>query len=125
MKDKVDDFDKHAIRRKIQKCWSDSELPTFEKVMKVVNEDEDLPYYSSISLYRLLKSMDFVYVKHGRSSALIEKNEMVDWRRRYLRAIRRYRDEGRPIYYLDETWVNAGDVPYKVSCDKLVLYQDA
>ncbi|XP_022183104.1 uncharacterized protein LOC111042712 [Myzus persicae] len=34
--------------------------------------------------------------------------------------IRQYRMEGRPIYYLDETWVNAGDVPNKIGCDKSI-----
>ncbi|XP_022174483.1 uncharacterized protein LOC111036671 [Myzus persicae] len=120
VKDKVDDFDKYAIRRKIHKFWSDREFPTLDKILQVINEDKDLPDFSRTSLYRLLKSMDFEYVKQGRNSALIEKTEIVDWRRRYLRAIRRYREEGRPIYYLDETWVNAGDVPHKVWCDKSI-----
>ncbi|CAI6369665.1 unnamed protein product [Macrosiphum euphorbiae] len=86
VKDKVDDFDKYAIRRKIHKFWCDREFPTLDKILQVVNEDEDLPDFSRTSMYRLVKSMDFVYVKQGRNSALIEKTEIVDWRRRYLRA---------------------------------------
>ncbi|XP_049764485.1 uncharacterized protein LOC126092800 [Schistocerca cancellata] len=39
---------------------------------------------------------------------LIDRDDIFLWRRRYLRTIKRLRDEGRPIYYLDETWVNAG-----------------
>jgi len=85
----VDDFDKYAIRRKIHKFWSDREFPTLDKILQVINEDEDLPNFSRTSLYRLLKSMDFECVKQGRNSALIEKTEIVDWRRRYLRAIPR------------------------------------
>ncbi|XP_022183156.1 uncharacterized protein LOC111042762 [Myzus persicae] len=95
-------------------------MPTLDKVLVAVNEERDLPDFSRISLFRLLKSMDFVYIKRGRHSALIEKLEIILWRRIYLREIKRYREEGRPIYYLDETWVNAEDVNSKVWFDKTV-----
>ncbi|XP_018578243.1 uncharacterized protein LOC108916465 [Anoplophora glabripennis] len=42
------------------------------------------------------------------------------WRRDYLQAIKRYREEGRSIYYLDETWVNAGDVREKIWIDTTI-----
>lgn len=64
--------------------------------------------------------MDFVYTKRGRNSALLDSNELILWRRRYLRSIKKFREEGRPIYFLDETWVNAGDVNTKVWVDKTV-----
>jgi hypothetical protein len=51
---------------------------------------------------------------------MIEKDEIVIWRNKYLEDIRKYRAEGRTIYYLDETWVNAGDVPSKIWVDKTV-----
>ncbi|XP_008178574.1 uncharacterized protein LOC103307901 [Acyrthosiphon pisum] len=117
---KTDDFDKYAIRRKIHNLWINRELPTLDKILSVVNEDESLPSFSRATLHRLLKSMDFVYTKRGRNSALLDSNELILWRRRYLRNIKKYREEGRPIYYLDETWVNAGDVNTKVWVDKTV-----
>lgn len=107
---KVDDFDKYAIRRKIHQFWFNRELPTLDKILTVVNEDQSLPSFSRTSLYRLMKSMEFEYAKRGRNSALLEKNEIILWRRQYIRDLRKYREEGRQIYYLDETWVNAGDV---------------
>ena len=57
--------------------------------------------------------MDFVYTKRVRNSALLEKDEIVIWRRRYLQTIQKYREEGRHLYFLDETWVNAGDCTNK------------
>ena len=119
--EKIDEFDKYAIRRKIHQFWHNRDLPTLDKVLVAINEEEDLPNFSRTSLFRLMKSMDFVYVKRGRQSALIEKMEIIVWRRKYLRHIKQYRGEGRPIYYLDETWVNAGDVNSKVWSDKTVL----
>lgn len=117
---KIDDFDKNAIRRKIHQFWFNRELPTLDTMLTVINEDESLPDFSRTTLYRLLMSMDFEYGKRGRNSALLEKNELRVWRRRYLRDIKRYREEGRPIYFLDETWVNAGDVTSRVWKDKSV-----
>jgi len=119
IEEKIDEFDRYAIR-KIHQFWHNRDLPTLDKVLVAINEDEGLPDFSRTSLFRLMKSMDFVYVKRGRHSALIEKMEIIVWRRNYLRQIKQYREEGRPIYYLDETWVNAGDVNSKVWFDKTV-----
>ncbi|KAE9543695.1 hypothetical protein AGLY_002091 [Aphis glycines] len=101
--EKVDDFDKYGIRRKVHQFWHDRDTPTLDKILVSVNKDNGLPNFSRTSLFRLLKSMDFVYMKRDRNSD-----------------IKRYREEGRPIYYLDETWVNAGDVNSKVWVDKTV-----
>ncbi|KAF0749684.1 DDE 3 domain-containing protein, partial [Aphis craccivora] len=88
LSEKVDDFDKYGIRRKVHQFWHDRDTPTLDKILVSVNEDNGLPNFSRTSLFRLLKSMDF--------------------------------RRGRPIYYLDETWVNAEDVNSKVWVDKTV-----
>jgi hypothetical protein len=36
----------------------------------------------------------------------VERPHIVDWRCRYLREIRRYRAENRPIIYIDESWID-------------------
>lgn len=118
--DKVDEFDKYAIRRKVHQFWHNREMPTLDKILVAVNEEADLPNISRSSLHRLLKSMDFIFTKRGRNTALLEREDIILWRRNYLRNIKRYREEGRPIYYLDETWVNAGDVNSKIWVDKSV-----
>lgn len=115
---KTDEFDKDAIRMKIYQLLINRELPTLNKILSVVNADKSLPSFSRATLHRLLKSMDLEYVKRGRKSGLLDSNNLILWRRRYLRNIRKYREEGRPIYYLDETWVNAGDVTNIVLADK-------
>ncbi|XP_060855452.1 uncharacterized protein LOC132933150 [Metopolophium dirhodum] len=51
---------------------------------------------------------------------MTEKNEIVVWRRMYLENIQKYREEGRHIYFLDETWVNAGDCTSKTWVDTTV-----
>uniref|UniRef100_A0A2S2N8G6 DDE-1 domain-containing protein n=1 Tax=Schizaphis graminum TaxID=13262 RepID=A0A2S2N8G6_SCHGA len=64
--------------------------------------------------------MGFKFTKRECNSALIENDEIRAWRREYIRDIRKYREEGRPIYYIDEMWVNAGDVAIRVWRDTTV-----
>ncbi|XP_025192636.1 uncharacterized protein LOC112592697 [Melanaphis sacchari] len=66
--EKVDEFDKYGIRRKVHQFWHDRDTPTLDKILVSVNEDKGLPNFSRTSLFRLLKSMDFVYMKRGRNS---------------------------------------------------------
>ncbi|XP_025191724.1 uncharacterized protein LOC112591976 [Melanaphis sacchari] len=107
--DTFDDFDKNAVRGHVHKIWFTRQIPTVDKIHQSVSADINLPPISRTNLFRLLKALDFRYTKRSRNSALTEKNELVEWRRRYLRDIERYRKEGRHIYYLDETWVNVNE----------------
>jgi len=74
--DKVKDFDKVVILRKIHQFWLNRELPNLNKILSVVNEDDTLPDLSLTTLWRLLKSMGFKFTKRGRNSALIENSEI-------------------------------------------------
>lgn len=119
--EKIDDLEKDAVRQKVHDFWFRREIPTLDKILISINDDPaDLPHFSRATLHRLLKSMNFEYSKRGRNSAMIEKDEIVIWRNKYLEQIRKYRAEGQTIYYLDETWINAGDVPSKIWDDKTV-----
>jgi len=121
-----DDFDRNAVRRHVHSIWFRREIPTVDKIHKAVSDDKDLPTVSRTSMFKLLKELKFRYVKRGRNSALTEKTELILWRRRYLRSIRNYREEGRHVYYLDETWVNAGDCPnYEWRDTTITSHRDA
>ena len=117
MTEAVDDFDRTAIRRKVHTYFFRNELPTIDKILKEVNDDTDLPNFKRTTFYKLLKELDFRFLKRGRNSLLIEREEIVVWRRDYLRKIKKFRQEGRKIYYLDETWVNAGHTKARVWVD--------
>lgn len=63
----------------------------------------------------------YKFSKISRNSVLKEKNEIIAWRRRFLREIRKYRKDGKKLYFLDETWVNAGHTVSKVWKDTTIL----
>ncbi|XP_008181501.1 uncharacterized protein LOC103307625 [Acyrthosiphon pisum] len=85
-----------------------------------MNEDEKLPNFSRSSLRRILKHLNYEYLKKNRNSALIERNDIVCWRRKYLESLKHYRLSGRPIYYLGETWVDAGEATTKSWVDTVI-----
>jgi len=121
-----DEFARNTVRRHVHSIWFRREIPTVNKIHKAVSDDNDLPIVSRTSLFKLLKELQFSYVKRSGNSALSEKSELILWRRRYLRSIRKYREEGRHVYYLDETWVNAGDCPnYENRDTTITSHRDA
>lgn len=70
-------------------------------MIQAVQDDPDLPNISRSSFQRVLKDLQFEYTKRNRNSALTEREDLVLWRREYISQIRRYRQEGRTMYYLD------------------------
>jgi len=107
-KEKMDNFERDAIRRKVHEFWFRKQLPTLDKILIAVNEDPYLHTYKRSTLHSIIRDLNFVYVERGRNSAFIEREDIVLWRTKYIEDIRKYRSQGRTIYYLYETWVNAG-----------------
>lgn len=95
-----DEFSKNAVRRHVHTIWFRREIPTVDKIHQDVSADDSLPSISRTNLFHLLKDLDFRYSKRSRNSAMTEKNEIVVWRRMYLENIKKYREEGRHIYFL-------------------------
>lgn len=118
--DKLDEFTKCAIRRKVHEFFFKNEQPTINKILSAVNNDKDLPDFKRSTLYKLLKSLNFKFHERRRNMFICDRDDIVVWRRNYLRKIKQFREEGRKIYYQDETWVNAGHVKNKVWQDKTI-----
>lgn len=100
--------------------WFRGETPTLMKIVTAIDEDPDIPSLPRTSLQRILKELNFEYTNRNWNSALTERGDLVVWRQKYIEDIRRYRSEGRTIYFLDETWVNAGEFSSKVWIDTSV-----
>ena len=68
-------------------------------------ENMNFPY-GKTHLWRLLKKMGSGYKKRGRQRIISERPEIIAWRERYLRRIRKIRgaDPERAIVDTDETW---------------------
>lgn len=116
----IDDTVKRAIRSKVHSFYLNKQIPTIDKVLSAINDDEDLPTIRRTKLWKILHELNFVWTKHDRRSVLTEKDEIVCWRRQYLREIRTLRAAGKTIFYLDETWLNEAHIVSKVWQDKTI-----
>ncbi|CAF4946614.1 unnamed protein product [Pieris macdunnoughi] len=103
-----------AMRGKVHHFFNANESPTIIKILKVVNEDPDLPNFSWSTLRNVLKHLNFKYCSCN------YRQDNVLWRHRYLRKIKEYRREGRYIYHQYETWINEGHAPKKAWIDQTV-----
>ncbi|XP_046428432.1 uncharacterized protein LOC124183682 isoform X2 [Neodiprion fabricii] len=115
IEDKTNECDKNAIRRMIHDFYRNNEVPTVDKVLDAVNDDKDLQEFKQPSFCKLLQKLNFYSIKRRGISVLIENEDLIVWRRNYLRTITQYRMQGRSIYYLDEMLVKVGDVQNKFS----------
>ncbi|XP_016656461.1 uncharacterized protein LOC107882156 isoform X2 [Acyrthosiphon pisum] len=106
---KPDDLDRNTLRKKVYSIWLRRELPTINRILAEVNKDPVLPNFKRTAFDNIIKNLDFVFTKWKKHSVLTENEDLIVWRRNYLNDIRKYREEDRTIYYLDETSLNAGD----------------
>lgn len=100
--------EKNIIRRKVHSFYFNNEIPTLDKIFHTVKDDQSISKMGRDKLWKTLREMNFRWEKQNRKSLLIEKDEIVCWRRDYLRSIRNLRNKNTKIYYLDETWLNEG-----------------
>lgn len=101
----MDDFDKNAIRRKVHQFF---------------NDDPYLSTFKRATFYKLFKTLNFKFKTRGKNSLLLDKTKLF---RPTPQKIKRYREEKQKIYYLDETWINAGHTKSKVCFDILSTRQ--
>jgi len=71
-----------------------------------IKEDRTFQNIKRSSFQKVLKDLQLEYVKKNHNSALLKSEDLVTLRRSYLDKIRQYRAQDRPIYYLDEMWVD-------------------
>lgn len=113
----VDNFNRDIIRRQVHSLYLNKEIPTLDKVMTVIAEVDTIPKFGRNTLWKLLKEIGFKYESHKKRKFLNETEEIICWRRQYLRSIKKFRSEGRTIFYLDETWLNEGHTVSKAWMD--------
>jgi hypothetical protein len=86
-----------------------SKLPDFSAptVSKIKKEIEDTIKISKSTLTLTLLDLGYKYKKSGDNRRLLyDQRSVINDRCNYLRKIRKFREDGYEIVYLDETWVN-------------------
>jgi len=100
----VDGFDADIVRRIVHEIYDGREYPTTLKILAEYQKRTE--YKGSVtSMWRILKSLNFKYKKCNGRRFLMERNDIVAMRVKFLRTIVNLRknNDTRPVIYLDET----------------------
>lgn len=114
----LDDFDKCVVRRTVHNFHIDEHrLPSVQSLSTVLKEKINLQGSES-SLRRILKELGFRWRKvQNNRKLLIEKSDIREKRISYLRSLKHYRSQNRPIIYLDESYILSTHVSSKTWSD--------
>lgn len=117
----LDRFNEEVVRRTVNDFYLvEKERPTLKKIHSKLKSS--INFDGSITtLRKILKTLGFKWKKtRNNRQILIEQNKIRAQRIAYLRAIRQYRQENRPIIYMDETYIHSSHTtPYAWSDDTL------
>lgn len=104
----ADSFTDHAIRNKIHEFYAvKKQCPSTKSILASLKEDNVVECGVEY-LRQRIHGCGFKWKRcQSNRKILIEKPEIAAWRGRYLRAINAFREEGRYVVYLDETYVQA------------------
>jgi hypothetical protein len=108
---KLDSFQENGIRQHVYQYFLRREHPTLKKLTKTLAES-GLFTGSRSSVRKIVHSIGFFYGNLSGRNFLMEREDIVAWRCRFMREIRK--EDYKNVVWLDETWVNAGHAPKKI-----------
>lgn len=97
------------ISKTIYEMYSANNFPTIESLRTELIRKNILQSCSQMTLRRFVKANGFKYKKIDKRRSIMESSRILSLRNDYIRAIGKYREEGRNIVYLDETWYDTHD----------------
>ena len=105
-KEKLDSFDVNTIVNTVQKMFAAREVMTVIKLKKTLEENCDLNI-SKTTLWRCLKAQGYAFRKTGGNRHILcERGDLRRARAKFLREIKKAREQNTNLVFLDETWVN-------------------
>lgn len=104
----LDKFDIDVIRRTVQEFYiREKKVPTVPKLLAILKEKINFPREKE-TLRKILHEIGFRWKKcRNKRKIIMERNDIILSRTKYLRTMFQYRKEMRPLVFLDETWVDS------------------
>lgn len=96
------------VRQSIYHMYSQNEVPTLRNVLDIIRNEYSINS-SPETLRKFLLSIGFNFKLINKRAKIMESQRIRSWRIKYLENIKLYREEGKSIYYLDETWYDTHD----------------
>ncbi|CAH1108246.1 unnamed protein product [Psylliodes chrysocephalus] len=110
---KLDPSMAKSIVNTVYELYKQNTIPTLDIIHRRLSETYFDTNIKKSTLYNWLKKIGFKYKTIDKRSAVMETRRIVNWRNSYLQKIREYKNESRPIYFLDETWYDSHDTAKK------------
>lgn len=103
----VDDFDRRVIKEVIEDFYLKQKIvPTCKKMIPVLQTRIDFQW-KACTLRKILKEMGFRWKTcTSKRKILIERQDIVNLRCKYLQKMKKIREDGKNVLYLDETWAD-------------------
>lgn len=104
----IDEFDCSVIRRTVHDFYvKEKKIPSLNKLLPVLKESINFNWNKEI-LRQILHKIGFKWKScQNKRKVLLEREDIILKRINFLRNIKKYRTEDRPIIYIDETWVDS------------------
>nr|XP_042912462.1 uncharacterized protein LOC122272631 [Parasteatoda tepidariorum] len=103
----LDNFDLCVLRNIVNEFYADKKIPSLSRLLPEVKKRINFPWERG-TLWKYLHIAGFQYKRcKNQRHILMERSNIVSWRFRFLREIRKFREEKRKIIYLDETWLDS------------------
>uniref|UniRef100_A0A6P7GZG8 Uncharacterized protein LOC114342564 n=1 Tax=Diabrotica virgifera virgifera TaxID=50390 RepID=A0A6P7GZG8_DIAVI len=83
-------------------------IPTLNQILAELKSKNIINCCKS-TLRKFLLSNGFKYKTINKRHTIMESARLIKWRNEYLEKITEYRNSGRKIYYLDETWFDTNE----------------
>lgn len=84
----IEEFHKNIIRRQVHSLYFHKEIQKLGKIITLINQNDEVPSISKNKLWKLLSEIGFHWEKYKWKSLLIDRQDIVCWRRDYLRKIK-------------------------------------
>lgn len=100
------------IRVTIREAYISKKIPSLSWLLNEllnceIPQGETRWRWSKSTLYRVLKRMGYTWAKRkGYYEGVRERTSVVASRSQYIRLVKQYRENGREIFYQDETWAS-------------------
>ncbi|KAF8785317.1 uncharacterized protein LOC129958799 isoform X1 [Argiope bruennichi] len=103
----LDDFDFCVIRQTVSEFYARNEVPSLRTLLPAVKEKINFPWKVK-TLRHVLQKIGFKWKRSvDKRKIVMKRPDIVQWKYKYLRDIKKYRDSKRVIVYLDETWIDS------------------
>lgn len=119
----VPDYDIDTIRQQIYALYKENVVPTLECLHKRISVHPINIQCCKTTLWQTLKKAGFKFATLDKRRSIMETPRLQKLRYDYLMAVKKYREEGRLICYLDETWYDSHDTVTKGWMDSSSMCQ--